>query len=244
MKNKIFVPGPGTYKLKGIGDPKKGPTLKGRLATHLRSDSPGPGQYRLNSTISARSTNLNTSQERPDNFVLKHKVSPAQFYSKHQDWTETVKNKITFGKKLSGNSEFDRNPGPGTYEPLEALKQVNKVVCTKISSCPRNELFKNRQSLEIPGPGAYEGRLPTTPSAITLKGRITERRKTDFSPGPGSYHSNERSGDKYIRTKIFKGMSRTSTNWVLPGSGPSAYYADQDTKGISKTNNGRKWATG
>ncbi|KAE8895995.1 hypothetical protein PF005_g10056 [Phytophthora fragariae] len=133
--------------------------------------------------------------------------------------------------------------GPGEYEPMRGLKNLNKTRTTDFSKGKVTRFIENevRSKAEVPGPGEYKNTGDTTalkdPARINavFKSALTREQAaptatTKNVPGPGAYHPNQTHGfaaetkPEHLQffgstSNRFEGSQRDA---LVPG--PGAYY--------------------
>ena len=194
VKNKIYIPGPGSYNLNKEGvltrNPKYsfGAKLKGRNYNTL---SPGPGAYNLKPLIGREGIkssiglklNKTIDQEKNTPGPGAYRESKINFYKKKPPYTKLGKS-----KRLLEFLKINTNPGPGQYSSLEGEKYTkNKSPSWKMGTSIRKSL--SQSDISFPGVGKYT--IAGTPGAnspkfsMRIKGFLSKFQKD--VPGPGQY---------------------------------------------------------
>ncbi|GMF36474.1 unnamed protein product [Phytophthora fragariaefolia] len=136
--------------------------------------------------------------------------------------------------------------GPGEYEPMRGLKNINKSRTTDFSKGKVTRFIENevRSKAEVPGPGEYkntgDSTVPKDPARINavFKSALTREQAAPVAvtknvPGPGAYHPNQTHGfaaetkPEHLQffgstSNRFEGSQRWSSDAFVPG--PGAYY--------------------
>ena len=143
--------------------------------------SPGPGSYRVSSSIREAGYSMGL---KTDHSVSQGKIfspGPGQYEPRHFNKTFAY----SMGSKDSKNNQV-LSPGPGAYESRDNLEESKRG--PRFGSQVRN----NSLSGPAPGPGAYEQHTETLKQASPKFGFGTQSRDKafkvrHFSPGPGAY---------------------------------------------------------
>ena len=193
MKN---VPGPGQYDQTNSNFYKVKPpsykigTAKRDSIYRFRDTSPGPGQYRPDTSsrqIRAKTPSwvIGTSKRPPLNPVDKYVPGVGNY---------NISKGIGNGPKYTmvGRTYYggfrNNNPGPGQYDN-GSMNNLRKNPSWKIGTGNRDDALKKAIRENIPGPGMYDTNKSTDNGPQYIFGR--EKRGDDLKsdvPGPGQYH--------------------------------------------------------
>jgi len=226
-------PGPGTYRLSGIGDESLSHGYMGYSEEPKRlSNSVGPTSY--NPKFSYIWNNTKGTIMKP----LSKKLKIAEFDRvrerlRFQKENEEIKRKLrrnrhtirgTFSigsSNISGvlNSSIE-GPGPGSYF-LEVEENHNEK---GISLCGKPKPIKTDQEL-TPGPGSYSVTTKNTSKGVTKYGsglRLDSLKPNTISPGPAAYSIPDTILHPKSNAVAFKHAARLPSSSSL-GPGPSKY---------------------
>ena len=194
VKNKLYVPGPGTYSQNKesvlIRNPKYtfGSKLKGK---NYHTLAPGPGAYDFKPLIGKEGTkitiglklNKTIDQEKNTPGPGAYRESKINFYKEKPPYTKLGKS-----KRLLELLKINTNPGPGQYSSLESKNYTQaKSPSWKMGTSIRKAL--SQTDVSFPGVGKYN--IAGTPGSNAPK--YSMRIKSFFSrfkndvPGPGQY---------------------------------------------------------
>jgi hypothetical protein len=179
-------PGPGTYLVPDIKDPKAF-TMSSRVTTADKRFSPGPGAYSPSKSKEAplftigkgpRASLRNKSQEAP---------GPGSYQSR--TWTEQFANPVKFGTSTRRPiSSTSCAPGPGTY--TASPKQLDGPAFSMRSRTAKPKRFDVPVSSRQ-GPGTYQQKISEFVYETSPKSRFgTSKRGVDSAGnpvGPGMY---------------------------------------------------------
>jgi len=171
----IYSPGPAAYDLGSTIGKAPAASMKGRPKPADTSMYPAPNSYKLEGMM---------GREGPK-FTLRPKTSvPADLAESpgpgaYNPNSGKAKG-ITMAPKLNLAGLTDANPGPGAYaSPFEVGKDAPKY-----SMPGRGSTMRALGS--SPGPGSYDGSLPKSKIAASMKSRHYDK-PDEFAPGPGAY---------------------------------------------------------
>ena len=206
-------PGPGTYKPQM--PPNKPSTrnirIGNRIETKTLSEGPGPGKYKVKSTIEPDKSH-GVIRERWKHKHIDTNPSPAD-YDTQRPFLENV-TKISLKGRSSKTVEVNQAP----------FRDVRR----SLSETPRYSMRSRYNTAPVdPTPGAEYIPPPFGKDSrrISISPRA-KRKEIEVTPGPGQYqpHSSKELGKS--RKSTFHGPRKRSVDPYTDSPGPGGYYPD------------------
>ena len=211
------APGPASYNIPRDPLPRSVSFNKARKNSRLVQDIPGPGSYTMNSYIG----------KAPHAIIISRKKS--KFNEKCPGPADYTPNEsahsIKYTMRSKSNSKIiNINPGPGSYNSQNILKNSPKATIGKASRIIENNLI-------TPGPGSYDP-IHIKKSVPKFSFSLTPRGENNYEklPGPGAYDLDfsANSGKPAVITPRRPETARDK----IPG--PGSYNIDIDQFSVPK----------
>ena len=227
-----FAPGPGQYNSNTNNRPSSAKyTMRAKPYPKNREVTPGPGNYNLRSDkqLEVPSYKFGHEEKKGLEYANSRYVPGPGNYEYNADVLHEKHPKFSFGKEKRGDSQGNRNPGPGQYEHRRYVgKEGPKIT---MSAKLGGNLAQGDKRF-VPGPGQYDETNTNKYRNKTPAYRIgTAKRQGLYNsldnPGPGQYGPENYTNMVRPKTPAWK---------IGTGKRPELNPGDRTTPGVGNYN--------
>ena len=213
-----LVPGPASYSITRDPIPRSISFNRAKKKTFLYSENPGPGSYKINSSIGSGPHAIIISRK----FQKNDQNVPGPGNYNPLDPIHNIKYSI---RSKSNSTIINNNPGPGAYNIFTQSKHSPRAAIGK--AIRMHEKYE-----KTPGPGAYDPKavkpkIPKFSFPLSPKGQPIE--ESNLGPGSYEYGLSTNRGKSAV---IVPRRPETAKNTKIPG--PGSYNVKNDPFSVPK----------